>query len=126
MLAGNFYTIVQSQQTPETFTVLLALNAAHPIFEGHFPGQPVVPGVCMMQTIQELLEQCLQRRLQLQKAANMKFMTMIDPVVQPRVNVELQYVVQEGGLVKTSAMIKSDHTVFMKFQGTFKIVNSER
>ncbi|GAA0541261.1 hotdog family protein [Chitinophaga japonensis] len=121
MLAGNFYTIVASEQTPETFTVSLALNAAHPIFEGHFPGQPVVPGVCMMQTIQELLEQCLQRRLLLQKAANMKFMTMINPVAQPQVSVTLQYALQDGGLVKTSAVIRSGQTVFMKFQGTFRI-----
>lgn len=121
MLAGNFYTILESQQTERSFAALLALNAAHPIFEGHFPGQPVVPGVCMMQTIQELLEKRLQRKVVLQKAANMKFLAMINPVVQPQVNTELQYTLQEDGTVKASAVIKSESTVFMKFQGTFKL-----
>jgi 3-hydroxyacyl-[acyl-carrier-protein] dehydratase len=121
MLAGNFYTIVESQQTEQAFAALLALNAAHPIFEGHFPGQPVVPGVCMLQTIQELLEKRLQRKLLLQKANNMKFLVLIDPVAQPQVNTELQYSVQEDGTVKASAVIKNDSTVFMKFQGTFKL-----
>jgi 3-hydroxyacyl-[acyl-carrier-protein] dehydratase len=121
MLAGNFYTILETQQTAQSFAALLALNAAHPIFEGHFPGQPVVPGVCMMQTIQELLEKGLQRKVMLQKAANMKFLVMINPVVQPQVSTELQYTLQDDGTVKTSAVIKSETTVFMKFQGTFKL-----
>jgi 3-hydroxymyristoyl/3-hydroxydecanoyl-(acyl carrier protein) dehydratases len=121
MLAGNLYTILETQQTENSFAALLALNAAHPIFEGHFPGQPVMPGVCMMQTIQELLEKGLQRKLLLQKAANMKFLVMINPVVQPQVSTELQYTLQDDGTVKTTAVIKSETTVFMKFQGTFKI-----
>jgi len=121
MLAGNFYTILETQQTAQSFAAVLALNAAHPIFEGHFPGQPVVPGVCMMQTIQELLEKGLQRKLLLQKAANMKFLAMINPVVQPQVNTELQYTLQDDGTVRASAVIKSETTVFMKFQGTFKL-----
>lgn len=121
MLAGNFYTILETQQTAQSFAAVLALNAAHPIFEGHFPGQPVVPGVCMMQTIQELLEKGLQRKLLLQKAANMKFLAMINPVVQPQVNTELQYTLEDDGTVRASAVIKSETTVFMKFQGTFKL-----
>lgn len=121
MLAGNFYTIMESQQTEQSFAAQLALNAAHPIFEGHFPGQPVVPGVCMMQTIQELLEKRLERKLLLQKAINMKFLVMIDPVVQPQVKTELQFTLQDDGTVKANAVIKSDSTIFMKFQGTFKI-----
>jgi len=121
MLAGNFYTILETQQTAQSFAAVLALNAAHPIFEGHFPGQPVVPGVCMMQTIQELLEKGLQRKLLLQKAANMKFLVMINPVVQPQVSTELQYTLQDDGTVRASAVIKSETTVFMKFQGTFKL-----
>lgn len=121
MLAGNLYTIIDSQQTAQTFAAQLALNAAHPIFKGHFPEQPVVPGVCMMQTIQELLEQCLQQKLLLKKAANMKFLSLIDPVVQPQVTTELQYTLQDDGTVKASAVIKSESTVFMKFQGIFKI-----
>ena len=119
MLAGNFYTIMESQQTEHSFAAQLALNAAHPIFKGHFPGQPVVPGVCMMQTIQELLEKRLERKLLLKKAVNMKFLAMIDPVVQPQIKTELQFTLQDDGTVKASAVIKSDSIIFMKFQGTF-------
>lgn len=124
MLEGSFYNIVQSEQTASSFMALLALNAAHPVFEGHFPGQPVVPGVCMMQTIQELLEKSLQSKVLLQKATSMKFLVMIDPVVQPQVTVTLQYTLQENNMVKVNAVIKSDSSIFMKFQGTFGLITN--
>ncbi|HEU4555891.1 MAG TPA: 3-hydroxyacyl-ACP dehydratase [Chitinophaga sp.] len=123
MLEGSFYTITQSAQTGASFEAVLALNAAHPVFEGHFPGQPVVPGVCMMQTIQELLEKSLQQKVLLQKATNMKFLVMINPVVQPQVTVALQYTLLPDNIVKVNASIKHDSTIFMKFQGTFLITD---
>lgn len=120
MLAGKFYTIV-TQQQPDAQSVhtTIALNAQHPIFGGHFPDQPVVPGVCMMQIIQELLSGAVGKKLLIEKAVNMKFLNMIDPVQQPEVNVEITYTPQEGGY-KATAVIKYDTTVFLKFQGLFK------
>src|SRR5688572_20330842 len=117
MLAGKFYTIV-TQQQPDAQSVhtTIALNAAHPIFEGHFPGQPVVPGVCMMQIIQELVSGVTGKNLLIQKAANMKFLNMIDPVQQPQVNIEITYSTVEEG-VKATAVIKHEALVFLKFQG---------
>ncbi|QEH41406.1 3-hydroxyacyl-ACP dehydratase [Chitinophaga sp. XS-30] len=120
MLAGKFYTIV-TQQQPDAQSVhtTIALNAQHPIFEGHFPEQPVVPGVCMMQIIQELLSGVTGKKLLVEKAANMKFLNMIDPVQQPQVNVDIMYALQED-MYKATAVIKHEATVFMKFQGLFK------
>ena len=120
MLAGKFYTIV-TQQQPDAQSVhtTISLNAQHPIFAGHFPDQPVVPGVCMMQIIQELLSGAVGKKLLIEKAANMKFLNMIDPVQQPEVNVEITYTPQEAAY-KATAVIKYDTTVFLKFQGLFK------
>ncbi|ASZ11470.1 3-hydroxyacyl-ACP dehydratase [Chitinophaga pendula] len=121
MLAGTFYTIVQEHaEEGQPLRLSIALNAAHPIFEGHFPGQPVVPGVCMMQTIQELLERKLERKLQLKKANSMKFLNAINPLHHPEVAIELQHTTQEDGTIKVNALLKSDPLTFMKFQGVFK------
>ncbi|MET7000848.1 3-hydroxyacyl-ACP dehydratase [Chitinophaga defluvii] len=120
MLAGSFYKIVQEQSTAGNRTVTIELNAAHAIFGGHFPGQPVVPGVCMMQIIQELLEGSLGKKVLLQKASNMKFLNMIDPVQQPLADVVLQYA-EEGDQIKVTTAIKRDDKVFLKFQGIFSV-----
>ena len=118
MLAGKLYTIEQSHIAEETGTYQVLWNAAHPIFEGHFPGRPVVPGVCMMQTIQELLELMSQKKVLLKKASNMKFLNMIDPNAHPRVVVDVQYKLQEGE-IKVTASLKYEALTFVKFQGTF-------
>ncbi|SFE14683.1 3-hydroxyacyl-[acyl-carrier-protein] dehydratase [Chitinophaga sp. CF118] len=118
MLAGKLYTLEQEQPGEGTGTYNILWNAGHPVFEGHFPGRPVVPGVCMMQTIQELLERLLQKKMTLKKAANMKFLNMIDPTANPQVEITLQHKLQEDEL-KVTATIKYEALTFMKFQGTF-------
>ncbi|RFS21132.1 3-hydroxyacyl-ACP dehydratase [Chitinophaga silvatica] len=119
MLAGNFYTVTAQQQDAGQISTTIELNASHPIFGGHFPEQPVVPGVCMMQTITEVLATALQKPVKLQKATQMKFLTMIDPVKQPQVDVTVSYKEEAEGLWKVTASLKRDDKTFMKFQGLF-------
>lgn len=118
MLTGKLFTVEQEQQQAEAATYSIAWNAAHPVFEGHFPGKPVVPGVCMMQAIQELLEKSMQHKVLLKKAGNMKFLNMIDPNANPLVEISMQYKQQENE-IKVNATLKSEALTFMKFQGTF-------
>jgi len=35
------------------------LDASHFIYQAHFPGEPITPGVCIIQIAKELLEDCL-------------------------------------------------------------------
>lgn len=118
MLAGNFYTVTSQSREAGQVAVTIELNAAHPIFQGHFPEQPVVPGVCMMQTITEVLESALDKKVKLKKASQMKFLNMIDPTKQPLVDVTLTYK-EEDGRWKVNATLKRDDKTFMKFQGIF-------
>ena len=46
ILQVDFYTINNLQVVGTTVNAELVLNAGHSIYEGHFPGQPVTPGVC--------------------------------------------------------------------------------
>lgn len=121
MLAGKLYTVKQQEQTGEVVNTTITWNAAHPVFEGHFPGQPVVPGVCMMQTVQEILGSALSKDVMIRKSANMKFLNMIDPTKQPEVDVEIKYVLQETEDIKATAVIKSGEVTFLKFQGLFNV-----
>ena len=59
MLAGDFFYIRSLQAEGISVVALLEINPLHKIFKGHFPGQPVVPGVCMLQMGREILEKAL-------------------------------------------------------------------
>ncbi|MGD1320559.1 3-hydroxyacyl-ACP dehydratase [Chryseobacterium sp. 2R14A] len=86
----DFYTL-QSYEKAENggFTAHILLNKDHDIFKGHFPGNPVTPGVCMMQIVKELTEEFIGRKLFLKTASNIKFMAIINPFETPELTMSL-------------------------------------
>ena len=56
ILLNEFYTILQRTPGPGVVKATISINKKHRILEGHFPGLPVVPGVCMLQIVRELME----------------------------------------------------------------------
>ena len=72
MLLNDFFTISDKVTSETEIWAELFINANHKIFEGHFPIQPVVPGVCMMQMVKEILEQVIGKETNLVQAADMK------------------------------------------------------
>lgn len=89
-LLNDFYTIQQlSAGEGGSHTVVILLNAQHDIFKGHFPGNPVTPGVCMMQIIKEITQQITGEKLMMKQATNVKFMALINPEESPELKLDL-------------------------------------
>lgn len=86
----DFYTL-ESYEKSETgsFSANIKLNQDHDIFKGHFPGNPVTPGVCMMQIVKELTEEFTGKKLFLKLASNVKFMAIINPFETPDLTMQL-------------------------------------
>ena len=82
-LESNFYSILAYDENPEGAVVRLRLNGEHEIYRAHFPGQPVTPGVCMIQMLTELVEKRLERKLLLRGAKNIKFLSLLTPENEP-------------------------------------------
>ena len=114
MLLNDFFTIQEVEASDKEVKTLLVINAAHKIFEGHFPGQPVVPGVCMMQMVKEILEQVLGRETDLVKASEMKFLAVLNPKENNLVHATIKYVADEDGKIKINASIFKDELVYFK------------
>lgn len=115
MLMNDFYTLDEVIADEKSLTGRISFNASHEIFKGHFPGQPVVPGVCTMQIITEILEQYLNRKLLLTEAQQVKFLQLITPDIQP--NIQLQWYTDAGDII-AQAILKTDKDVF-KLNGKF-------
>lgn len=119
MLLNNFFTISNIESAGQEIKASLVINASHRIFEGHFPGQPVVPGVCMMQMIKEILEQVLGKSTNLVSASEMKFLAVINPVENNLVNAFLKYSLEENGAINVFASLIKDESIYFKFKGQF-------
>jgi len=80
MLKDRFYTIVDLHIEPAKAHLTIRLNADHDIYQGHFPGQPVVPGACLLQMAKEITQLITGASLQIQSAKEIKFLLPLDPV----------------------------------------------
>lgn len=107
-----------------TFKVGLGLNGRHRIFEGHFPGQPVVPGACLLQMVKEVTGTILASELRLQRADHCKFIALIDPDEDNILEMTLTIRSKEEGWVSVSANLLNNAAVCFKFSGAFRILGA--
>jgi 3-hydroxyacyl-[acyl-carrier-protein] dehydratase len=121
ILLNDFFTINDTVSSQTEIWSELRINARHKIFEGHFPNQPVVPGVCMMQMIKEILETVIGKETNLVQAADMKFLAVINPVENNLIHASIKYTTDESAAVNVVASLFKDELVHFKFKGQFKV-----
>jgi 3-hydroxyacyl-[acyl-carrier-protein] dehydratase len=118
MLQNHLFTVADLQADGETVKTNIILNPSHRIFKGHFPNQPILPGVCMMQIVKEVAETHLNKKLKLVLAQDIKFLSVINPEEHTVVHIELKINVEDER-IKLSAQLQDEATVFFKFKGAF-------
>jgi 3-hydroxyacyl-[acyl-carrier-protein] dehydratase len=119
ILLNDFYTIRQKDPAPGTVKAKIAINKKHRILEGHFPGLPVVPGVCMLQIVREIMEVNSGKELKLTAADNMKFLSVINPEENNEVDVTITYS-EEGGKFSVNATLFAGTVTFFKLKATLE------
>ena len=117
MLQNNFYQSVATNNNGEV-SATISFQKDHPVFAGHFPGNPVVPGVCMIQIIRELLEDALKMKLLIRFGDNVKFLSVINPIETPTVQASIQSVVKEDA-IEVQASLFNGQVSYFKFKGSF-------
>ena len=91
MFQNDLFNIVNLDFTSETISAEIKLNADHFIFNGHFPGSPVTPGVVQLQIVKELLEQHLSKNLQMKTMRTCKFLKVINPEETPYIQIDIKF-----------------------------------
>ena len=114
MLLDNFYKIEQQTEIDSGFEYTISLNKEHAIYKAHFPGNPITPGVCIIQICKELMEQHTGESLFLQKIQNVKFLSIIDPTVKNTIKVSFLKISSETEGYKCSVLVYSETTQFTK------------
>lgn len=120
MLLNNFYTIQAIAATDTSVAATIVLNKEHAIFQGHFPGSPVVPGVCLMTIVKELLENALGQALVLQEAKQVKFLGVIDPNIDSQLAVKCSIEKQADNTLKTNSTFHAGERVCYKAVAVYR------
>ncbi len=128
MLRDHFFTVDSIEERVETspqgismkrFLAALAINRSHPIFNGHFPDNPVVPGVCQIQMILETLTSAVGRKVRLAESDNIKFLVLINPVENPALVLDMLVKQPVEGQYNVQATLAAGNATFLKFKGNF-------
>ncbi|MFH1159906.1 MAG: 3-hydroxylacyl-ACP dehydratase [bacterium] len=129
MLKESFF-FVRSLEQPDsntlpdpgqrTYRILAELVPNHPIYNGHFPGNPIVPGVCQIRMITEIVADIIQKEVILQTADNIKFLSAINPHETPRLTFDISLKPGEHDLLHCNAILSSGDKIFCKCKSVFQ------
>ncbi len=98
--------LVQFEQRADGATAIYRFDEGLPVFAGHFPEQPLVPGVMQIEMVRHLAERCQQRPLRLVRILRTKFTAACLPGKGLAVDLDLSPA--DGGVV-ARAKVRCDN-----------------
>jgi len=106
---------IASWTTEPVLAARITLRPECIIYQAHFPGRPITPGVCIIGIITELLELRQNRALQLSEVKNLKFIDVIEPTKVKAVTVTFDRIEHaDDGLKVRGTLVDGDH-VYTKY-----------
>lgn len=113
MALRNYYTLLNRQQLDSgEYLFTVRLNPDCEVYKGHFPNQPVAPGVCQLQLIKDCAELVLGRDLRIVRIKQCKFLKMILPAEVDTLDIFLS-ISEDLSLL---ASVRSGETVYVKLK----------
>ena len=122
ILKDNFYTINELEFVENKIQASIKIDSNHSIFEGHFPNNPITPGVVEMEIVKEIVSEGIQKTLKMSKMSNCKFLAILNPLTSSEVNVKIDVLEHENNRIRISAQILDQQTVYLKIGAEYIIV----
>ena len=119
MLLGDFYNIISSHRKNGIISFRIELNPEHAIFKGHFPGHPILPGVCQLRIMEELMSQIFEKDVRIKNAAQIKFLSFVNPITHKQLDINLNILKEEATVLLVEGVYFWEDTAFLKFKGDF-------
>lgn len=118
MSRNDLYTFTYPTAEADIVKTDIKLDPSHPVFEAHFPGRPILPGVYMIQMVKEVVETWTGNKIKLVLGQDLKFLSVINPQENPMLQMELK-ITREEEKIRIVAQLLSNAVVFFKFKGVF-------
>ncbi len=112
------FTIVKTDD--KSINAKVTVNPSNPVFKGHFPNQPVTPGVMQLMLVRKILEQHFKKELNVISMNRVKFLAVLNPNESPEIEVEIIIVSLSEEGIKIKAKGWNDKAVFFKFSALYQ------
>ncbi len=115
-LENNYYEITGTRCDTTSGTFHIALLKDCDVYRGHFPGNPVCPGVCNIQTIKECAEKLVDKTLTISTIKLCRLTAVATPTVCPELDVTVNIAPTTAGYAVTASIADDKHT-YIDFKG---------
>ena len=129
-LKNNLYKIIRKEGVGPVVNYAIELIPSCVIYAAHFPGEPITPGVCIVQMGKELVEDLLSEQrstpctLMITKVKNVKFLSIISPneTLQLTYQVKKLATSEDGTSVETLLIVLSEEKPMAKISLVLRTV----
>lgn len=114
MLQNSLFYIITETHNDLKATFGVGVNWQHPLFGAHFPGQPIMPGACMVQIAVELFSYLQKRSYLLTETGNVKFLQMVNPEIRDGVTFGLSWEEDADGICNVRVVVTENEQVLSR------------
>jgi 3-hydroxyacyl-[acyl-carrier-protein] dehydratase len=119
MPLNDFFTYEIKQQDQDTIVAKVTIDANHSLYKGHFPDQPVTPGVVLIEILRQIISGCLNSNMMLTGAKEIKYLTPVLPTETTIIEYQINYSKSEGAY-SVNCVISQGEKIFTKIKGEFR------
>lgn len=122
MLIKDFYKVINLSSDASGIVATIKLNPDHKVYNGHFPDQPVVPGVIQLQIVKEVMEESLGKKLFIGNIQRVKYLKPIVPSNTPQLVFTIIIKETDEQKIGSNVSIGLNDSIFTKAKIEFTII----
>ena len=123
LLENSYYKIIGRSGEGLDAVFRVALLPDCEVYKGHFPGNPVSPGVCNIETIKECAMLLTGKRLVIDTIRQCRLTAVASPSVSPEVEVTLSCSPVGKGFAVTAKIADNERT-YMEYKGEMTVITA--
>ncbi len=102
--------------TEKSYLCSAEIDDLSPVFKGHFPVLPVVPGVYLVSLTSHFISMIENKKFMLKEASSIKFTAIVEPSIK-KISLNMNILSSEKGMVLASLEMFNENKVFCKMKG---------
>lgn len=115
-LKDNFYRLENIRNEGEHRLFSITLLPDCELYRGHFPGNPVCPGVCSIEMIRQCAEYLMGSPLFIRSIKQCRFTAILSPLNCRELTIDVSLSSAEDSIIVT-ARIYDERDVYVEFKG---------
>lgn len=119
ILKDTFYKINSLKFEENILEAEISIDPKHAIYEGHFPNNPVTPGVVQLELVKEILGTHFNKTIHMRSLNSSKFLAVLNPEKTPEALFKMTVTEQEDQSLKVSGQLSNSEGICLKFSGIY-------